>query len=442
MKNIFLAGFACVAFLLGAGPSWSATARPDLTGQVVGNGGAPLAKATVFIYTAGPKEGTSTLCPSCYPDCLKKAMTDKEGRFKFESLDGSLLFRLLVVANGHESRFVTKVDPAKGEQKINMTALSESALKSTRRIRGAVISDKGEPVPNAVISPEGVGMGDMTRWGGNDEVIEPLAVADEAGHFVLFCKSNNVDTVYAVAEGAGVAKQWVTLKPGGDYLVKLPEGVSLTGRVMHDGKPMKGVTIAANTKERTCGVYFDVDGVTTDDEGRFMLLNVPPNRQFLIYATMSSMGGTGTLPERLLTTGDSGTKQDLGQMSVQPGYTIAGKIVLADGKAIPANTRLFLGLEGAMDTQETKLDADGQFEFKGVPASSLSISLRIAGYKLSGRNPSLDRLNGRILGRIGGDVKELTILMEPGSWKPNDEEGRMGGDDDFPVDKPLRGVKL
>lgn len=66
--------------------SGSGQARPDLIGQVAAHGGA-IPNATIFIFTAGPKVGTSTFCPSCYADCRKSAKTDPQGDFKIESLD-------------------------------------------------------------------------------------------------------------------------------------------------------------------------------------------------------------------------------------------------------------------------------------------------------------------------------------------------------------------
>src|SRR5678816_1457699 len=87
-------------------------ARADLAGTVKDNDGKPISQASVFIYTAGPKEGTGILCPSCYADCRKHTTTDSNGRFKIESLDPMLLFRILVVAKGKEPKFVPKVDPA------------------------------------------------------------------------------------------------------------------------------------------------------------------------------------------------------------------------------------------------------------------------------------------------------------------------------------------
>src|SRR5262245_4320804 len=59
-----------VAMLLTAradDPATSASSvHPDLTGIVKDSEGKPLDRASVFIYTAGPKEGTGILCPSCY----------------------------------------------------------------------------------------------------------------------------------------------------------------------------------------------------------------------------------------------------------------------------------------------------------------------------------------------------------------------------------------
>jgi hypothetical protein len=431
------------SFVLIVGPTLKAAdARPDLAGKISEADGTPIAGASVFIYTAGPKLGTSSFCPSCYADCQKKAQTDAEGDFKIESLDPSLLFRLLVVAGGHESQFVSKVDPAKGEQKIKMKPLSEAALKSDLRIKGMVINEHGKPVPGATISPEGVGLGQITQWGGNDEVIEPLAVADEQGRFVLFCKTNSIDTVSAMVDGRGVAQQWVMLKPGGDYLLRLQDGVSLTGQVLRDGKPVQGVSIAATTTDRTCGVYFNCNPVATDSNGRFLLLNVPPHREFAVFTTMDSLHGAGALPDKIVTTAASGVAQDLGKLEIQPAFTLAGRVVLSDGKAVPANTRMFLGREKASDSQQITLDSEGRFEFKGVPAESVSLAVRIKGYRLSKRNPSLDWLNGRILGRVTSDVNDLTILLELGDWEFNRTDDRPGGDDDYPVNKPLRSLKL
>lgn len=420
----------------------AAQSRPDLTGRVVDSNGAPLAKAMVFIYTAGPKQGSSSMCPFCYLDCQKKAKTDPDGQFKIESLDPTLLFRLLVVAGGRESKFVTRVDPANGGQTIELNPLSDEALHSALRIKGVVINEQGKPVPEAIINPQGVGFGQTTQWGGTDPYVEPLAVTDERGQFVLLCKTSRVDAVHATISARGLATKWFELKPAGDYLLRLLDGVTVSGQIISNGKPLKGVSVGASSTERQCGIFLDCDTTATDGNGYFHLFNVPPAQEFSIYATMNSLAGNGALPSKTLTTGESGAVHDLGQLEVVPAFRIAGRIVLSDGKPIPARTRMLLGREKTQDLLETTVGPDGSFEFAGVPAESVDLAIRISGYRCSKRNPSLDWLNGGIMGRVTGNVTDLTILLEPGEWQYNTGEQPPDGGDEQPRAQPLRGVKL
>src|SRR5262245_58361713 len=80
-------------------------ARPALAGRVT-SGGTPVAGASVLIYTARVREGTSPFCPSCYADCGKRDATDAGGRFAIPSLDPGLVFRVLVLADGYTPRFL------------------------------------------------------------------------------------------------------------------------------------------------------------------------------------------------------------------------------------------------------------------------------------------------------------------------------------------------
>lgn len=415
--------------------------RPDLIGRVVQRDDSPVTNATVFIYTAGPKTGTGVVCPSCYPDCNKRAKTDAKGAFKIASLDPNLIFRLLVVAQGYECVFAPKTNPAKGEKKITLDPLSEEKLNSKTRIVGTVMDEAGKPLAGAIIGPEGVARGTGTQWGGTDKFVDPLAVTDEHGRFWLFC-AKDVDAVHAVAEGRGVAKRWVELKPGRDHLVRMQEGVAITGRVEKDGKPVKDVQVGVTTVDHAAGNFFRLDELATDKDGFFLLPNVPPDRDFVLYAKMESLHGQGALPSKVFKTGKTGTEMKLGKLAVQPAFRVAGRVVLSDGKAVPAKTRLFLGRQDAWDHTEAELDAEGRFEFRDVPAGSVGLSVRIKDYKFSKRNASLDWLNGGLVGRVDGDIGDLTLLMEPGQWRYNGDEGEAPNGESQPREKPLRGAKL
>src|SRR5262249_5975542 len=137
--------------------------RPNLTGTVRDDAGRPINGATVFIYTAGPKEGAGILCPSCYADCRKRTATDAAGKFTIASLDPSLLFRVLVGPKGRHPEFVSKVDPAERPIAVTLKPQSDGTAPN-QRLAGRVIDSDGAPVAGAVINIRGVTRGQGTRF--------------------------------------------------------------------------------------------------------------------------------------------------------------------------------------------------------------------------------------------------------------------------------------
>lgn len=431
---------ACLTLLITVPGVASAAeaARPNLAGRVLHADRSPVAKATVFIYTAGPKVGPGILCPSCYADCGRKAQTDATGKFEIPALDPDLLYRLLVVAAEHESLYVPKTDPAAGEVTVTLARLNPAKLASPTRISGMVLDPEGQAVPGATISPEGVSRGMGTQWGGTDAFVDPLAVTDEHGRFWLFC-TNGVARVHAVVEARGLAKRWTSLEPGADHLVRMEAGVLLTGRLVRDGQPLAGAIMGAVTADRMAGNFFRCDELATDEDGRFSIPNLPADREYVLYAKMDSLGDRGALPPRLFASGKTGGAADLGELAVQPGHRVTGRVVLSDGQPVPTSTRVLLSREQAWDHAEALLEPDGQFTFRGVPTESVSLNVRIKGYKYSKRNRSLDWLNGGLIGRVEKDIDGLTLLLEPGEWRYNGEEGEPPDGDSQPREKPLRG---
>jgi len=158
--------------------------RPDLVGQVKAGENVP--KASIFIFTAGPKVGTSTFCPSCYADCRKSAKSDAQGEFKIESLDPQLLFRILVVAKGYKPKFVAKVDPAVGPVKVELEAVEAREIAPEKSIQGKVVDAEGKPVVGAVVEAHGIRKkNDAGSMWGQLPGVDPLAVTDDQGEFLL-----------------------------------------------------------------------------------------------------------------------------------------------------------------------------------------------------------------------------------------------------------------
>src|SRR6185503_8616340 len=92
--------FFCMALAVAA-----AEGPGRLEGVIGAAGGQPVSNAWVFVYSAAPREGLSVTCPTCYPDCVKRARTDTQGHFVIEPVNPELMFRLLVLAKGYRPDF-------------------------------------------------------------------------------------------------------------------------------------------------------------------------------------------------------------------------------------------------------------------------------------------------------------------------------------------------
>ena len=165
-----LTGLARVLLIASISAAAASPARDDLKGTVTADG-RPLSGATVMIYTAAVKVGTSTFCPSCYADCGKRAVTDHAGQFTIASLDRELTFRVLVVADGYRPTFVQHVNPAAGPIAAKLDP-TPAHLDPARILRGKVVGPDGEAVVGAEVSPKFTGLGE-------------LAITDARGEFLL-----------------------------------------------------------------------------------------------------------------------------------------------------------------------------------------------------------------------------------------------------------------
>jgi hypothetical protein len=133
---------------------------------------------------------------------------------------------------------------------------------------------------------------------------------------------------------------------------------------------------------------------------------------------MQSCRPYGAIPVRPLQLGASGTVLDVGALEIEPGHSLSGRLILADGKPVPPGTPVSLSRAQAWDYQVTRVGADAKFSFSSLPTEEYSLSVRVPGYHPSPKNFSLDLLNGfSLLGRITRDTEELRFLLEP-SAKP------------------------
>lgn len=417
--------------------------RPDLTGQIKTKSGDALPKATIFIATAGPKVGSSTYCPSCYADCRKSAKSDGQGAFKIESLDPQLIFRILVAAPGCKPKFVAKVDPAKGPVNVTLEPMNSSEATPDRSVHGQVVDPNGKPIYGAVVEANGIRKKNDagTMWG-TIPGLDPLAVTDEKGEFVLTGKDPFVALDLRVEARAFAKRNFIKVNSGDEvHKLTMTEGATVTGRVIHNGKPLPGVSVGVVSTDRGMENFTGDFEIGTDADGRFSFVNLPPNTGYTIYGMMDSIKAYGVVPAKSIHAGGDGETTEVGDLAVVPAQRLAGQVVLADGKPVPANTRLLVDREGAWDSMQIILDKDGRFSTTGIPKETMSLSVNVPGYRVSARNQSLDTWNPyQLAGRVEGDVTNLVFLLEKGKELRTPLDANLP-EATLPRNRPLRGAE-
>ncbi|HVV70537.1 MAG TPA: hypothetical protein VHI52_03400, partial [Verrucomicrobiae bacterium] len=374
--------------------------------------------STVFIFTAGPKAGTSTFCPSCYADCRKSAKTDAEGAFDIESLDPQLLFRILVVAKGYKPQFVAKVDPASGPILVELEPIESNEITPDRSVRGQVVGPNGKPIVGAVVEFEGIRRkNDAGATWGSVPGVDPLAVTDEQGEFQLTAREPFQSLDVQVEAGTYANRQFANLTSGSSFhKLTLTEGATVQGRVLLNGKPLPFVEVGIVSVDRTVGNFTGNFSIGTDKDGRFAFVNVPPNVDYFIYGIMNTLKQHGAVPPRKIRVGADGSTTDAGDLVVEPAVRLAGQVVCSDGEPIPPDTRLLISREDAWDSMQLELDQAGRFDTGGLARGAISLSVRIPGYQVSQKNLSLDSFNPfQLVGRIADDITNLVFLLDKGS---------------------------
>jgi hypothetical protein len=266
----------CVLAGLAASLSISfAVDRATLTGKVTDSSGKPLEDATVMIYHAGVKEGYSTLCPSCYSDCGKRAATDASGSFTIPKLDPDLQFELLVVRDGYPPKFVGNVDPSLGPAETAAIKLRARVHDPSRVVvLGRVVDSNGLPLRYAVVVPRGVATtqeGRIPVFNGTTpyRASNSPQLPTRKGNFELAFRGET-SRVLVDVEARGMATKAIVIPTGTKRLIiSVSDGAVIRGRLMDHGKPMARAEV---------GLFPRRGGVGLDLGNQWRPLSGNPNR--------------------------------------------------------------------------------------------------------------------------------------------------------------------
>lgn len=332
--------------------------------------------------------------------------TDAEGRFEITRVKEQRLYQLLFV----EDDLPLSIFPgAIGGSKIPVRLLGEdpSAIPLLR-----VLDENGQPIMGAVAHPEGLGKGRGGKHYGNQGT---KAISDK--HGVLMVKTNEGYSSICfkiTAPGFAPIKEWY---PYSNFIspVSLGRGATVTGRIIKNGIALSNVTVGINGRDGEAGVYLGKYKTRTDHEGRFTLKNLTPNSQWHFFGTVASLK-PDSIKVRQIQTGDHQQTNDLGEIEVTRGFTLAGQVKSRYGTPLPKGLKVLVQLDHSYENLSDLADLEGHFKIEGIPSSSIEIDINRRPWKLSPANRSYSdsRLPALIQGALLKDKLDLVLLVEQG----------------------------
>jgi protocatechuate 3,4-dioxygenase beta subunit len=392
-----------------------ATDRVTLAGRVTDESGKPIAHATVLVFSAGVRKGYSLFCPTCYRDCGKRALTNDDGTYKIASLSPDLVFTIVATGKGYLAVSQPGIDPLNGPA-MDLRLTPEPVIADPlRRVLGQLVDVTGKPVRDALIEPDfATYIDDHSRMAilAPTEWINTFVTSDADGNFQLTA-ARPVQELTMRVTARGVAMTHFTVSPGETRKkLVLGEGASILGRLLFHGQPVANAEVRLVPHDTGLGRGFPVVRIGTGKDGTFLIANVPPKRIWLLQATMESLAARNLSIDAItVETKRDGELVKLGNIRMERGYTLKGRVVTDDQRTISPGMRVTLAADRTGDSQTTTLGSDGSFKFLGLRAGIYIVMPSLSDYRLkSDCSPVLCR---SVEVSILGDVSNFLIAMEP-----------------------------
>jgi hypothetical protein len=300
-------------------------------------------------------------------------------------------------------------------QAAGMTAEQEITLAANERIEGIVLAlGAGHSIRGVVtgLRPETlerVNIGWDNPGGGGPAA--PVRV-DARGAYELRGVPPGRLSVWAEVQNSRGLYRTVEMPRDRDLTVnfEFPSGVRLSGRVTHGGKPVVGAMVKPR-QPQTSGELF-IDGVTTTQQGDYVIEDLPPGEYFIRIANYRS---------RLIQV----SNDMVFDMDV-PSAQLSGQVLEAGGK-VPvsgAEVVIWWAEDPARIRQFANTDNFGRFVIVGLEPGEFVLSAHKSGYELY-REPF----------SFSAPVADMTIRLDQGQGVEAQVRDAISG-------KPLRSMNL
>ena len=226
-------------------------------------------------------------------------------------------------------------------------------------------------------------------------------VGDEGRYRLSGLRSGRwIVTAYQLNGGSPVQEEAV-VEPGAEVVLDLhfPEGLTFSGRVSLDGRPLRGAQIVAMPLESKGSNAM----ARADFEGRFSLGPLQPGRHsILVLGAESSLGTYRTVQLQ--------EGQEI-RLEIETGG-LQGRILTPGGEPVPDAAVQLRAVDPATGQSPSHLsatfrsDAQGAFEMLSIPAGLYTVIVQKPGYK---------ETQMRMEVRPGGAVQD--IVLKPGEMR-------------------------
>ena len=289
-----------------------------------------------------------------------EATTDAAGRFRLEGI-GRLPQTLTARARGF--------GPAE-RSGVRSGERVEIFLFAGATLAGTVRDDAGQPVEGAVVRAEGGGL-----WSASP----PAERTDARGGFTMPGVQPGDYAVVAREGGRAPGIATVVVEPETEASVQLvvSDGGFVTGRIVDEaGRPLAGRVRAEVFDDR--GLPSFVSDLLASDakaDGFFALGPLPPGTLGLGVSApqRASRRVEASLPA-------PGRTVDLGDVALEAGLAIRGRVADREGAGIAGASVRALGLAGARGRAEATADADGAFVAGGLKPGPYEVRATAPGY--------------------------------------------------------------
>lgn len=169
---------------------------------------------------------------------------------------------------------------------------------------------------------------------------------------------------------------------GSEHEIQMRRGASVSGRLTYQGKPVGRRAIGIVQRDRSAAHFVGEITLATDDNGSFLFASLQPDERYALYSLCDASQDLPVLKTVSLDTGGDGDVERLGELSLSPGLTLAGRVELPAGAAMPEGAKLRVSRDPAWDWCDALLSGHGEFKIRSLPPEIYSVSAIVPGFEI------------------------------------------------------------